>query len=75
MSLNALNAKHSGHFSTKTPATKTGLLSTFGKTVLVWQERASMRHNLAQLDKENLCDMGISTDFVSAEIKKHFWQA
>ena len=75
MSLNTLNAKHPGHFSTKTAATKTGLLSTFGKTVLVWQERASMRHNLAQLDKENLSDMGMSTDFVSTEIKKYFWQA
>ncbi len=74
MSLNTLNAKHLGHTSVKPSSVKTGLIAAIGRTILLWQERSSMRHNLAQLDQENLTDMGIDHTFVEMEVKKHFWQ-
>ena len=75
MSLNTLNAKHTGHFSAKPTSPKTGFVATLGKTILNWQTRASMRHRLSQLDQENLNDMGLDCAFVARETKKNFWQA
>ncbi|WP_025899741.1 DUF1127 domain-containing protein [Sneathiella glossodoripedis] len=75
MSLNTLNAKHT-ECSPVTPASpKAGFVTAITNTILTWQERANMRHNLAQLDQENLNDMGIDHRFVQSEIKKPFWQS
>jgi uncharacterized protein YjiS (DUF1127 family) len=74
MSLSTLNAKHVGHSSVKPTSAKAGLIVSIGRTILMWQERASMRHNLSQLDQENLNDMGIDHTFVEMEVKKPFWQ-
>ena len=44
-------------------------------TIVKWQERASMRHHLATLDKNYLDDMGVSTHQALEEIAKPFWRA
>ncbi|MZR32432.1 DUF1127 domain-containing protein [Sneathiella litorea] len=52
-----------------------GILGSIASTILNWQERASMRHQLASLDKEYLNDMGLSTSAVKLETSKSFWQS
>ncbi len=52
-----------------------GLLGTVAATVVKWQERASMRHQLASLDKKYLNDMGIASHHAQDEISKPFWRA
>ncbi|OUR79419.1 hypothetical protein A9Q83_03155 [Alphaproteobacteria bacterium 46_93_T64] len=61
-------------FTAGTATKKHGLLATMTHTMLVWQERASMRSQLANLDKENLSDMGLTATEISAELRKPFWQ-
>lgn len=75
MSLNTLNAKHTGHFSVKPASPKVGIVAALGRKILTWQTRASMRYNLSQLDQDNLNDMGLDRAFVARETKKNFWQA
>ncbi len=45
------------------------------ETVLVWQERASQRRALAQLDARMLKDVGLSRAEVDLELRKPFWHA
>lgn len=45
------------------------------ETLLVWQERASERSNLAGLSDHSLKDMGLSRADVAQEITKPFWRA
>lgn len=52
-----------------------GIIITIVSTILGWQERVSMRHQLANLDEEFLTDMGLSASQVKAEISKSFWQS
>lgn len=75
MSTNTLNAKHTGHFGTKARTPKAGFFAAIGNTLLTWQDRASMRYQLADLDKEILNDMGLNEQAVSKEISKPFWIA
>jgi len=43
--------------------------------VLLWQERARQRHDLAALDARALRDIGISRETAMAEARKPFWVA
>ena len=45
------------------------------ETLLIWQERASQRRALAQLDARMLNDVGLSRAEVGLELRKPFWQA
>ena len=56
-------------------AGSTGIMALIASTVLQWQERASMRYHLADLDKEYLTDAGLSASQVSSETNKSFWQS
>jgi uncharacterized protein YjiS (DUF1127 family) len=43
--------------------------------VLVWQQRATMRARLAELDRHSLADMGLAPAKALAEAGKPFWRA
>jgi len=43
--------------------------------LLCWQERATQRHKLAQLDRRLLADMGLVQAQATTEAGKPFWQA
>jgi uncharacterized protein YjiS (DUF1127 family) len=45
------------------------------ETLLLWQERARQRHDLAGLDGRALRDIGISRERALAEVRKPFWSA
>ena len=66
------NASGNASFSS---TKKFGLLGTVAATVVKWQERASMRHQLESLDKNYLNDMGIPFHLAQDEISKPFWRA
>ncbi|MEH6526221.1 MAG: hypothetical protein V7723_09120 [Sneathiella sp.] len=53
---------------------KRGFFGSVVETVVKWQERASMRHQLASLDKKYLVDMGVSSQNALDEISKPFWR-
>ncbi|HZD26482.1 MAG TPA: DUF1127 domain-containing protein [Alphaproteobacteria bacterium] len=42
--------------------------------LLAWQERASQRHQLAELDERLLQDMGLNRLDVWQETRKPFWR-
>lgn len=44
-------------------------------TLLDWQERASQRHALRQLDDRMLKDIGLTRADTEAEAAKPFWRA
>ncbi len=44
------------------------------ETLLIWQERASQRHALAQLDARMLKDVGLNRVDVELETSKPFWR-
>ncbi|MBO0333084.1 hypothetical protein J0X12_05645 [Sneathiella sp. CAU 1612] len=52
-----------------------GIMGTLIATIFKWQERESMRHQLADLDKVFLTDMGLSDLDVKTETTKSFWQS
>ena len=52
-----------------------GFMGSITNIVLQWQERATMRHHLASLDKEYLNDAGLSTSQIQTETGKAFWQS
>ena len=52
-----------------------GIMGSIASTILKWQERESMRHQLAGLDKEYLTDMGLSASEAKLETAKSFWQS
>jgi len=54
---------------------KHGFFGSIVESVVKWQERASMRHQLASLDQKNLVDMGLSSQNALDEISKPFWRA
>lgn len=43
--------------------------------LLLWQERASQRYILEQLELRDLADIGITREQAAAEIRKPFWRA
>ena len=47
----------------------------FFGTLLLWQERASQRRRLAELDGHMLKDLGITRGEAQMEAAKPFWQA
>ena len=51
-----------------------GSLHAVIETVLVWQERASQRHQLASLDDTLLRDIGLSRSDAAREASKPFWR-
>ncbi len=53
----------------------TGWLVNALGILLVWQERASERHRLAELEAHQLEDMGLTRADVTAECSKPFWRA
>ncbi|MCG8490706.1 MAG: DUF1127 domain-containing protein [Sneathiellales bacterium] len=74
MSFKTLNIKHSNKYGIPASFEKRGFLSTVTRTVLTWQERASMRHQLASLNEENLSDIGLTAHQAAMEARKPFWQ-
>ena len=44
-------------------------------TLMLWQERASQRRRLAELDGHMLKDLGITRGEAQAEAAKPFWRA
>ncbi|MBL4907530.1 MAG: hypothetical protein JKX94_08770 [Sneathiella sp.] len=74
MSMNSLNIKHDSHYGIGDKVKKRSFLTSFSQTILTWQTRASMRYRLADLDKENLSDIGLSRQDLSFEANKPFWQ-
>lgn len=68
--INGLSGK-----STRNLEVKHGFISSIISSVVKWQERASMRHQLASLDKKYLVDMGVSSQNALDEISKPFWRA
>ncbi|MEX1034917.1 MAG: hypothetical protein WDZ54_03110 [Sneathiella sp.] len=53
----------------------TGFMGSITGAILKWQERATMRHHLASLDKVYLTDMGLSASQIETETGKAFWQS
>ncbi len=53
----------------------TGWLVNALGILLVWQERASERYRLANLEAHQLEDMGLTRADVIAECSKPFWRA
>lgn len=51
-----------------------GGVTRIGATLYTWQQRASERHALEQLDERLLQDMGITRGAVADEIRKPFWR-
>ncbi len=47
----------------------------FVELIIGWQERASERCRLAQLDRRMLDDMGLDRDAVRHESQKPFWRS
>lgn len=45
------------------------------EAILVWQERAEQRHQLARLDDRMLRDIGVTRVEVARELAKPFWRA
>ena len=74
MSQKALNLKNTNKFGINSNVEKHGFLNAVARTVMTWQERASMRHHLADLSEENLSDIGLSFEQAQAESRKPFWQ-
>ena len=52
-----------------------GVMGSVTALILKWQERATMRYNLASLDEEYLNDMGLSAAQIKTETGKAFWQS
>jgi len=75
MAYKTLHTGHHGLSNNTVQMTKRGVVSTVLKTVLVWQERSSMRRRLANLDERNLNDIGMTYAQMSDEASKPFWQA
>ncbi len=75
MAYKTLHTGHHGLSDTTVPMTKRGVVSTVLNTLLVWQERSSMRRHLANLDERNLNDIGMTYAQMSDEASKPFWQA
>ena len=44
------------------------------ETLLIWQERASQRSDLGQLNDRMLKDIGLSRADVMREVEKPFWR-
>ena len=54
MTLKTMNIHHNSNYSTGERVKKYGFLSSFTRTVLTWQDRATMRYRLAELSEQNL---------------------
>ena len=64
-----------GRLSPQQRALGLGLLGRFWSLILQWQERASQRHALAELDHRMLKDIGLNRAEIAREIDKPFWRA
>ncbi|USG62387.1 hypothetical protein NBZ79_05260 [Sneathiella marina] len=64
-----------GGKATRNSEAKTGFFGSIVESVVKWQGRASMRRQLASLDKKYLVDMGVSSQQALDEISKPFWRA
>jgi len=51
------------------------VLRSAAETIMVWQERAQMRHALAYLDDRMLRDIGVTRAEAEGEMAKPFWRA
>jgi uncharacterized protein YjiS (DUF1127 family) len=74
MTMKAMNTGHKAPTSVFAGSEKASFIRQFVTAITIWQERASMRTKLAQLDKDNLTDMGMTLADVKLEINKPFWQ-
>lgn len=75
MSSNHIIINDLGGNATGNSKIKHGFFGSIFESVVKWQERASMRHQLASLDKKYLVDMGVSSQNALDEISKPFWRA
>lgn len=67
---NALNTNVLIHYGDKALR----VLGRAAETVLAWQQRASDRKRLAEMDERQLKDMGLSRGDISREVEKPFWR-
>lgn len=74
MSTKMLNMKQSNHLGFDNKAKSRNIFMAMTNTLLTWQERASMRYKLAEMDQQNLSDVGLSRQEVATEVQKNFWQ-
>ncbi|TFY86206.1 DUF1127 domain-containing protein [Pseudomonas kairouanensis] len=59
---------------TQTPPLYRRLLSTTARTLAKWARHAHERRQLAQLDRRELSDVGISPSDRLTELAKPFWR-
>tara|TARA_R100000005_G_scaffold96488_1_gene83814 strand:+ start:3533 stop:3763 length:231 start_codon:yes stop_codon:yes gene_type:complete len=52
-----------------------GIVSAAASLILQWQGRAAERRHLADLDKHDLTDVGLTFADVRPETEKPFWQS
>lgn len=57
------------------PFRRRGLFSLLLQNLIEWQERASSRQSLVELDDRLLRDIGLTRSMVDAETNKSFWQS
>lgn len=74
MTLETMNIHHDSNYTTGERAKKHGFLFSVTQTLLTWQDRATMRNQLAQLSEYNLSDIGITHAEAMKEANKSFWQ-
>ena len=74
MTLKTMNIHHNSNYSTGERVKKHGFLSSLTRTVLTWQDRATMRYRLAELSEQNLTDVGLTHAQALNEASKPFWQ-
>lgn len=74
MSLKTLNMRQNNHCGLETKPNNQNIFFSMAKTILTWQERASMRYRLADMDKNNLSDIGLTRQELSSEANKYFWR-
>ena len=61
------------HYSSKAPLA--GTFTAFAQILGTWRRRAKERHELTQLDRRTLRDLGLSEGEVTFEASKPFWRA
>ena len=75
MAYKSLHMSNNSFSTGGTNIAKRGVVSSVLKTLIVWQTRASMRRQMADLDQDNLNDIGLNASQISIETQKPFWQA
>ena len=61
------------HYTSKAPLA--GTFTAFNQILATWRRRARERHELANLDRRTLRDLGLSTSEIQFEANKPFWRS